>query len=91
MAKIVYNDEYSYEIFDDGYDIYYNDKRFITQRDPLSKLFVPNGTYEENALAHLEEITHPAPPEPTPIDKVQANLDYLALMMDVELPVEPEV
>lgn len=91
MSKIKYDDQYSYEILENGYNIYNNDVLFITQPDPYGKLYVPNGTYEENALAHLEEITHPAPPEPTPIDKVQANLDYLALMMDVELPVEPEV
>ena len=60
-GKIYYNEIYSYAIFDDGYDIYNvnnvdPDHAWISQRGDFSRLFVPNGTYEENAVAQIESI-----------------------------------
>jgi hypothetical protein len=91
MAKIPYNDKLSYEIFDDGYDIFNVDLPqpevpWISQREPYSHLFVSGGTYEENALAHLKSIVGPEKPKPDIRDVFRADLDYLALMMDVDLP-----
>lgn len=68
MSRIQYDDVLSYEIFDNGYDIFdrYQSEEipWITQRDPYSKLFVPNGSYEDNALAQLKQITEPVKEEP---------------------------
>ena len=89
MGRIRYNDDYEYEIFDDGYDIYFQGVCTVTQRKPYDKVLLPGGTYEENAIAQLDGITSPQPKQPTPLDyQNQADLEYLALMMDVELPSE---
>lgn len=70
MSRIQYNDKLSYEIFKTGYDIFnrYQSEEdpWITQRDPYGKIFVPDGTYEENALAQLKQITEPAEEVPIP-------------------------
>jgi hypothetical protein len=44
----------TYEIFEDGYDIYLNGEPWISQRAPYDKMFLPDGTYEENAKAQIE-------------------------------------
>lgn len=59
MAAIQYNDKHSYEIFEDGYDIYLNGETWISQRKPYDKVYKPDGTYEENALIQLEELNAP--------------------------------
>lgn len=46
-----------YEIVDDGYIIYLNGNKWITQTGKYSKLYIADGTYEENCLAHIEELT----------------------------------
>jgi len=61
MGRTNYNDIYSYEIFEDGYDIYNSenvdpDHAWIRQRGEFSRLFVPYGSYEENAIAQIEDI-----------------------------------
>ena len=87
MERIRYDDDYEYEIFDDGYDIYFQDKLYMTQRIPYDKVFLPNGTYEENVIKQLEDLTAPVPEPPTPLDiQNQADLEYMALMLDVDLP-----
>lgn len=88
-----FNDRISYEVFGDGYDIYDYGHSWITQREPYAKLFVPDGTYEENAIAHCEDLTKPAPPQPyipTEEEKLRADVDYIALMSDITLPSEEE-
>lgn len=61
--RIKYDDNWEYEIFDNGYDLYRNDGCHITQRDQYSKIYKPDGTYEENALLQLESLTA-VPEEP---------------------------
>ena len=90
MSRVKYDDTFSYEIFDDGYDIYENDNVTMTQRDPFGKVFIPDGTYEENALFQIDQIVHPAPVPPTPEEKNRADIDYMALMLDIDLPSEEE-
>lgn len=48
------NKELSYEVLEDGYKIYLDGMDFIHQYEP----FIPNPklTYEENALAQMEEL-----------------------------------
>jgi len=78
---------YTYEIFDDGYDISKDGVVILTQRDPYGKVFDPDGTYEENAILHIEELTQPAPePQPTEYEILRGDIDFLALMEDVTLP-----
>lgn len=87
---IPYDDKLSYELFDDGYDIYTTvdgrTRQLLTQRDPYGKLFIPDGTYEENAIAHCKSMSDIPKPDPTPEEKARADLDFLALMMDIDLP-----
>lgn len=91
--KTAFDDRISYEIFEDGYDIYDGNQSWITQREPYAKLFIPDGTYEENAIAHCEDLTRPIPPQPyipTEEEKLRADVDYIALMSDYVLPSEEE-
>lgn len=48
------NKEVSYEVFEDGYKIYLDGGDFIHQYEP----FIPNPklTYEENAIAQIEDL-----------------------------------
>lgn len=91
-------EKYTYKIFDDGYDIYNEFGLMLTQRDPYSKMYDPDGTYEENAKLHIKELLTPlppAPPEPpTPDELLRGDVDYLAIMLDADLPsydIEEEV
>lgn len=84
MARIHYNDTYEYEIFDNGYDIYYASS-VISQRDEYSHPYLPEGTYEENCLAQLEDLSKPSDPT-TDEDVLRADVDYIAVMEDLELP-----
>ena len=93
MSTIKYNDEYSYEIFDDGYDIFLNDKKIITQHEPFGKPCDVNKSYEENAIMQIEEIINDEKQRKhnEMLSEInQANIDYLALMLDVELPNQEE-
>lgn len=58
---INYNDSISYEIYEDGYDIFMDGEKRVTQRIPYDK---PMGlpTYEENCLAQIELMTRPVDP-----------------------------
>lgn len=84
-----YDDTYSYEILDDGYNIYRNEapnEVYISQPEPYAKLYVPNGTYEENCLAQLDELTAIAHPQPNIVDILKSNIDFMAIMTDINLP-----
>lgn len=76
-----YNEEISYKIVENGYDIYLNGELWITQDGQYSHLFVPNGTLEENCLAQIEELTTVSN-EPSQLDVIEAQVMYTALMTD---------
>ena len=79
--------KYRYVLYNDGYDIIDTDDRVIlTQRDPYAKVFKEDGTYEENAIIHVDMLNKSDTPEPTPQEVLRADIDYLALMIDVDLP-----
>jgi len=78
-----YDETYSYRVFDDGYDIYMNNVKYITQRIPYDKPMDANKSWEENAILQIESML--VPPEPV-IDPLRADLDFMALMLDIDLP-----
>ena len=89
MSKIKYNDQFSYELFDDGYDIYEYDVLIITQHDPYGKPYDHKKSYEENCLtqlAYLSAEEHPPKPTDDPIAVNAANIDYIAMMTGIDLP-----
>lgn len=84
MGRIHYNDTYDYEIFEDGYEIYYG-ASVISQRGIYSHPYLPEGTYEENCLAQLEDLSRPVDPS-TDTEVLRSDVDYIALMEDLDLP-----
>ena len=83
-----------YEIVENGYYIYLDGKKWIKQLDQFSKLFITDGSYEDNCLAQIDEITAPKPePELTPsdVEKLRSDIDYLAAMTGFGLPSQSEV
>ena len=74
-----------YSIGDNGYTIYLDENTWITQPDPYGKLYVTGGSYEENCLAHIEEICNPTEPEPTTEERLRADVDYLSAMAGITL------
>ena len=79
-----------------GYRIFLGGKLWITQYNQYSRVIIPDGSYEDNALAQIDELTAPAPePEPTPVqfdvEKLRSDMDYLAAMTGFELPSASEV
>lgn len=87
-----YNDEWDYEILENGYKLYSKSGCILKQVDQFSKIFVPDGSYEDNAIKQLDGIVNP--PEPvdpsTSNDVLRADLDYVALMNDLILPSQEE-
>lgn len=57
------NQTLSYEVVENGYKIYLDGRLWIKQLEP----FIPNPeiSYEENALAQIEELAKPAEEEKT--------------------------
>ena len=90
MSRIKYNDDYSYEIYDDGYDIFADDMVVITQRGAFSKPYDSSKSYEENCILQLDDMTKepspPVDPQPTPEEINRADIDFIALMEDLVLP-----
>jgi hypothetical protein len=79
MYKTEDGAELTYEIKDNGYTINRDGRPWISQPEPYAKLFVPNGTYEDNAKTQIEELCKPS--EPTTEDKmdeIYSALDDLA-------------
>lgn len=68
----------SYEILENGYEIYLDGKLWITQPEPFAKLFVSDGSYEDNAKAHIEELCQNLAPAPIVEDRVSDLEDYAA-------------
>ena len=64
----------SYEITEDGYDIYLGGEKWISQHGQYGKLVDSSKSYEENCLAQIEEICNP--PEPQE-DETQQRLSAL--------------
>ena len=83
-----YNERLSYEIVEDGYIIYLDNAPYVEQHDPYAKQFLPDEDYEANCLIHIEEIASFLESESSVsiIYKNRANIDYIAMMTDVELP-----
>lgn len=67
-----------YSIEENGYSIYLDENIWITQPDPYGKLYVPDGTYEDNAKAQIEELTTPVEQQPTTEDRVSDLEGYTA-------------
>lgn len=74
------NQTLSYEVVENGYKIYLGGKLWITQLEP----YIPNPeiSYEENALAQIEELTKPAEEENdmnTRIASLEETVDFLVM------------
>lgn len=85
MSKVIYDEKYSYEVFDDGYDISITSTGVtaITQRVPYDKPMDPNKSWEENAILQIQSME--VEPESS-TDQLQADLEFMALMLDIDLP-----
>lgn len=93
MNKKNYDEIYSYEIFDDGYDIFKHNKKVITQRGTYSKPMDPEKTFEENAILQIESIIEENSKEKrdfTFTEQLRSDLDFISLMLDIPLPSEEE-
>ena len=64
--------ELSYEIAEDGYDIYLDGRAWITQHEPY--IPYPKLSYEEGCLKHIEEICKVEEPQE---DETQKRLTAL--------------
>lgn len=62
---IKYNDNISYKIVENGYEIYLDGKLWITQYEPYAHPYDNNKSYEENCLLQIEELTAPVEPDTT--------------------------
>lgn len=74
----------TYEIKEDGYTINRDGRPWISQPEPYAKLYVANGSYEDNAKAQCEELckeSEPAPAEDK-MDEVYGALDDLQSQVD---------
>ena len=75
------NKKVSYEILEDGYKIYLDGKEWIHQYEP----YIPNRelSYEENAIAQIEEIIASHENQPTVDEQIamlEAQLEELKAM-----------
>lgn len=68
----------TYEIKENGYTINRDGRPWISQPEPYAKLYVANGSYEDNAKAQCEELCKPSEPETDKMDEVYGALDDLA-------------
>ena len=79
MYKTEDGAELTYEIKDNGYTINRDGRPWISQPEPYAKLFVPNGTYEDNAKAQCEELCKPSESiTDDKMDEIYSALDDLA-------------
>lgn len=76
-----YNEHISYEIADNGYAIYLDGQLWITQYAPFDKVFLPEGTHEENCLAQIDTIVNP--PEVNPMDNPAYAEGYEQAILDM--------
>lgn len=54
MALTTFNKDLSYEVAEDGYDIYLEGTKWMVQHEP--NILWPDVSYEENAIKHCEQI-----------------------------------
>ena len=73
----------SYQIFEDGYDIYLDGEPWISQREPYGKMYDKTKSYEENCLLQIEEITKETK-EPEPQEQLY-TLDQAAAIIASEV------
>ena len=72
--KTINGQAISYEIFEDGYEIYLDGTLWIKQRGEYSKPIDKELSFEENCLAQIEEITKVVEPSnPYGIDDTTYN------------------
>ena len=79
MYKTEDGAELTYEIKDNGYVINRDGRPWISQPEPYAKLYVADGSYEDNAKKQCEELCKPS--EPTSddkLDEIYSALDDLA-------------
>jgi hypothetical protein len=76
--------ELTYEIKENGYTINRDGRPWISQPEPYAKLYVANGSYEDNAKAQCEELCKPSEPVPSEdkMDEVYSALDDLQSQVD---------
>ena len=67
-----------YSIDDNGYSIYLDNKVWITQPEPFAKLYVKDGSYEDNAKAQIEELCQNLQPTTIVEDRVSDLEGYAA-------------
>ena len=80
----------TYEIKEDGYIINRDGRPWISQPEPYAKLYVANGSYEDNAKAQCEELCKESPAESgekmdevyDALDDLQSQVDELATGLD---------
>ena len=73
----------TYEIKENGYVINRDGRPWISQPEPYAKLYVANGTYEDNAKAQCEELCKPSEPvAEDKMDEVYGALDDLQSQVD---------
>lgn len=89
MSRKKYDDVYSYEVFDDGFDIYVNDRKVIVQHGDFGKPKDLTKSYEENAILMIEDLKK-VEEDVVDMQKMKADMDFMALMLDVTLPSEEE-
>lgn len=65
-----YNEHLTYEVTEDGYDIFLDGKLWITQHGDYGKPMDASKTFEENAILQLDEITAPAPEPPMTVEQL---------------------
>lgn len=74
--------ELTYEIKDNGYIINRDDRPWISQLENYAKLYVADGTYEDNAKKQCEELCKPVEPADDKLTEVYSALDDLAQSVD---------
>lgn len=67
----------TYEIKPNGYIINRDGRPWISQLEPYAKLFVADGSYEDNAKAQIAELSKPVEPQANMMTEVYSALDDL--------------
>ena len=86
--KTINGQAISYEVFNDGYEIYLDGTLWIKQRGEYSKPIDKELSYEENCLAQIEDITTVVEPSnPYGIDDTTYNniIDDYTLQLTEEV------
>lgn len=65
----------SYEVSEDGYDIYLDGLLWISQHEPYGHPMDASKSYEENCLLQIEELTIPVEPILNPTEQRISDLE----------------